>query len=113
MTLHRKNTPYKYSLHSKLLKMSHPDYVLAMNFLPEFLKVNKKTFRNWIYIKQDQGWEIPSFAIIKLAIFFECTPADLITDKKEEFDLNKAWEKFRSKFDSPEELIKSIDHVQD
>lgn len=112
----KKHVPYKYDLHSRLQRMPHEEYELAMAFLPQFLRVHKQTFRNWIYIKQDNPWEIPANAIIKLAMFFECTPADLITNKGEEYQLNVAWENFRRSFESPEELILSLNeesNVQD
>ena len=68
---------YKYTMYDRLRKMSVQDYEIAMQWLPEQIGVTKDTFRNWLYTKADAHLEIPSTAILKMAVFFECAPIEM------------------------------------
>lgn len=63
---------YKYTIHTRLLKLNVQDYEIAMQFIPRLCGITSSTFKSWIYMKKDSSNEIPGTALVKMAQFFEC-----------------------------------------
>lgn len=72
---------YKYTIHTRLRKLSVNDYEVALELLPKLCRIHKQTFRNWIYIKKDDERDIPATALIIIAGFFGCDPSDIFSEK--------------------------------
>lgn len=73
---------YKYTLHTLLLKLSAEAYSDAMDILPKLLRVSERTFKRWIYLREDEHFDIPHTKIILLASFFEISEIDLYNNKE-------------------------------
>lgn len=89
--------PYKYNLHTLLLKLSAQDYEIAMKFLPEACGVHFNTFRKWIYRKLDDSTDIPSEAVVKMCLFFEIEIEDFYHEPSKLDDIKVKFRNFRKK----------------
>lgn len=67
----------KYTIYSKLNKLSYKEYRIAKNKLPLALKINKRTFDRWLQIPQDDAAEIPADKLAVVAKFLGCKIEDM------------------------------------
>ena len=93
----KKHIPYKLTLHTRLRKLPHEDYEIAMKWFPKALGIHPKSFHRWIYQREDNKFQVPATAIIKMADFFGCTPAEMFTTPPSQTQLNLEWESFKEK----------------
>lgn len=93
MSKNDKKKGYKYTIYDRLRKMPVEDYEIAMTWLPQQLGITRATFRNWIYTKAIEQMELPSTAILKMSVFFECEPLHLFTYPFDPEAIKLNWEK--------------------
>lgn len=87
--------PYKYRIHYMIGILPHRDYDLAMLFLPELCKCTPRTFRDWMYRKEDVELSIPADAIVKLAAFFCVSPMELYNTPPSEEKISELYTEFK------------------
>lgn len=73
-------TPYKYNIHSKLEELSVKRNRIAKDVLPLALKITKRTFENYCYIKIGDRDNISPDKLQILANYFECSIEELINE---------------------------------
>ena len=92
-----KNQPYKYRIHYLLRQLNVDDYNIAMKWFPERIGISKKTWHEWIYRKADVGTQIPSEAILIMALFFGVEPWELLEHSPSEEEIRISFQAFREK----------------
>lgn len=70
---------YKYTIHYLLNRLPQEDYQIAMIFFPYKLAISKSTWKQWIYIKQNEKREIPQKKLIEIAAYFDVSIEELFT----------------------------------
>jgi len=93
-----KIVPYKYTILVRLRKLPVEEYEIAMKWLPNQCGVTNQTFRNWIYLKNDQSNEIPGTALLKLATFFECAADELLFDQIQKKEFRLKWTDYKNQY---------------
>ena len=88
---------YKYRLKYLFDQGTKQSFDYAMIFLPQRLRIHRQTLRRWIYTPADSHFEIPAAALLKLAVFFDREPIELLTDRSEIEKFDQEWRAF---FDS-------------
>ncbi len=83
--------PYKYTIHERLQKLPKEDYDIARTFLPNKCGVTWQTFKNWIYLKQNDTLEIPGSSILKMAIFFDVHPNEMFSNPPSSKSMKEDW----------------------
>lgn len=96
------NKEYKYKILFFLRKLSYPEYQCAMKFLPEVCNTKPRTFKSWLYRKEDDSLQIPAEALEKIATFFDVNVTELLHKPTIREELTERWRMFK---------LKNIDHV--
>ena len=91
-------TFYKYSIHSKLEDLSVKRNRIAKNILPLALKVTRRTFENYCYIKIGDRDNIAPDKLQILANYFECSIEDLINEPMPIIDYQALEKKIKENF---------------
>lgn len=79
----------KYTIHSKLNKLSYKEYKIARNKLPLALKVNKRTFDRWMRIPIEDAAEIPADKLAVIAKFLGCKIEEMFNYPIPQFNTKK------------------------
>lgn len=86
---------YKYRIHYLLRQLTVNDYEISWIFFPQALNISKSTWKQWIYIKNEDNREIPQEALKKIATFFE-VPIDEMFSSFANCSLKEMFEKFKA-----------------
>ena len=62
----------KYTIYTKLNKLTNDDYRIAKNKLPLALNISKRTFDRWMYVYIDEKLEAPADKLAVIAKFLGC-----------------------------------------
>ena len=69
---------YKYKIKENLEKFPYADYLEAKRSLPRLLKINKRTFEKYLYVRLTDSYDIPAMHLSMLAYYFRCKMEDMI-----------------------------------
>lgn len=74
----QRNIYYKYLIKEKIENFSYAEYSEAKKLLPKLLRINKRTFERYMYVRLDDSYDIPASHLAILACYFRCKMEDLL-----------------------------------
>ena len=86
---------YKYRIHHLITSLPHRDYKLALEFLPKLCECTPRTFKEWMYRRDDDKLSIPADAVIKLAVFFCVNTFDMYTSPPSAIETTELYQEFK------------------
>lgn len=87
MTIKRKKR--KYTILNKIQLLPHEEYKIAKNRLPLVMRVSKRTFERWCYLKVCETPEIPADKLAIIAKFLQCPIEDLFNYEVPQYNISK------------------------
>lgn len=85
----------KYRIHYHLNQLNNQDYEIAWKFLPWRCGMAASTFKSYVYIKADEPKTIPGDHLLIMAVFFQCSVADLYEEQPTTESLAKDFAAFK------------------
>lgn len=76
----KKQQQYKFKLHYLLMRLPYEESIEAWEIVPKLLKISRSTFKRWVFLKEDNHYDIPYSQMVLLANFFNVEPKDIYTN---------------------------------